>query len=357
MKDQELYHQTAQLLFDSGRISQKQMEDFSRFCVVDPLSADGSLRKFFRVTLKDEPLCVGVLPHSSSVEDRAESHAAEMIGRHLLSKKVPLPEILGTDQQSGLILFEDCGDIRLHSLLERAHRSIEQSREEILCWYKKALKALVRMQVKGAEGFDTRWCHDTPIYDRKLMISRESHYFLEAFWYDFLDGERCDDIGGEFAVIAQEAEKGLENQFLHRDFQCRNLMIKANSIKIIDFQGGRYGPPGYDLASLLIDPYARLDAEVQEKLQQFYLKELSRYIEFDENVFLRQYSYLRLQRNLQIIGAFAFLYGKRGKSFFKSYISPAVENLHILLHEEYFSTCQALRKLVGQSRELLRHRL
>jgi len=42
---------------------------------------------------------------------------------------------------------------------------------------------------------------------------------------------------------------------MHRDFQSKNLMIKNEQIFVIDFQGARLGPPSYDLASLLFDPY------------------------------------------------------------------------------------------------------
>ena len=48
-------------------------------------------------------------------------------------------------------------------------------------------------------------------------------------------------------------------------------MAEVNGkIKIIDFQGGRLGPLGYDLASLLIDPYAQLPEQLQHELLEHY---------------------------------------------------------------------------------------
>ena len=131
------------------------------------------------------------------------------------------------------------------------------------------------------------------------------------------------------------------------------MMIKDDSIKIIDFQGGRYGPPGYDLASLLIDPYISLDDELQENLLGYFCEKLSQYIQFDENVFLKQYSYLRLQRNLQIVGAFAYLFSQRGKQFFKAYINPALEQLYRLLQGEEFKSYTQLRQIVSEAHKLL----
>lgn len=353
MENNELNHSIASLLDEGGIISSQERDEFAQHCTLHPISADGSLRQFFRVAFKKQPICVGVLPNSPTTDEIAESHSAVAIGNHLFSKKIPVPEIFGADSESGLILFEDCGDCRLHDFLENTRKNRVLRKEEILHWYKPLLAALARMQIRGAEGFESNWCFDTPVYDLDLMISRESEYFLKAFWFSYLNGRQIKDIHIEFQEIASQAEKGLENYFLHRDFQSRNMMIKDDSIIIIDFQGGRYGPPGYDLASLLIDPYISLDDELQEDLLGYYCEKLSQYIQFDENVFLKQYSYLRLQRNLQIVGAFAYLYGQRGKHFFKSYINPALEQLYRLLQGEEFRSYIQLRQMVSEAHKLL----
>lgn len=352
MTDVNFQHSVAQLLFNQGCISHKELIEFTKLSRFNHISADGSQRQFFRVMVGDGFSCVGVLPNSSSAEELAESHTSVAIGRHLFSKNVPVPEIIAADAKSGLVLFEDCGDCRLHDLLLNRNNTTAYQ-DEVLSWYKPLLLALIHMQVKGADGFDPSWCHDSSVYDKEVMLSRESGYFLEAFWSSFLGGRHLEDIHYEFEVIAEQAGGGMTNYFLHRDFQCRNVMIKDEQIKIIDFQGGRYGPPGYDLASLLTDPYAKIDVESQEVLLRYYIEKLGKYIDFDEREFLRQYSYLKLQRNLQIIGAFAFLYGQRRKQFFKAFIAPALEQLYILLHEVEFRQFSQLQQLVREARKLL----
>ncbi len=353
MENNKLNFTIASLLDEGGIISSQERDEFAQHCTLHPISADGSLRQFFRVIFKEQPICVGVLPNSPTTDEIAESHTAVAIGNHLFSKKIPVPEIFGADSESGLILFEDCGDCRLHDFLENRRKASVLRKEEILHWYKPLLATLARMQIKGAEDFDTSWCFDTPVYDLDLMISKESEYFLEAFWYSYLNGRKIKEIHIEFQEIAFQAGKGLKNYFLHRDFQSRNMMIKGDTIKIIDFQGGRYGPPGYDLASLLIDPYIDFDEELREDLLKYYCKKLSQYIQFDENVFLKQYSYLRLQRNLQIVGAFAYLFSQRGKQFFKAYINPALEQLYRLLQGEEFKSYTQLRQIVSEAHKLL----
>jgi len=48
-------------------------------------------------------------------------------------------------------------------------------------------------------------------------------------------------------------------------------MISKGNIGIIDWQGARLGPLGYDLASLLIDPYSNLSSQNKASLYERYL--------------------------------------------------------------------------------------
>ncbi len=352
-----LFQKVANLLFKDGRISLKEHQSFHKYVTLENISADGSLREFFRVSIGNDSICVGVVPHAVLPQELAESHAAVAIGRHLWQKNIPVPGIIGHDPKSGLILYEDCGEIHLHSLLEKKRKSNKLDQDEIFRWYRPLVEHLVDMQIKGCEDFDTEWCFETPMFDKNLMVERESEYFLNAFWHSFLQGRHFQDIAAEFNEIAEHAEKGLGNYFLHRDFQSRNIMVKSDRLKIIDFQGGRLGPPGYDLASVLIDPYVNLEEEVQESLLSYYLKVLNRYIDLDDSEFHRQYCYLKLQRNLQIVGAFSFLYEQRCKPFFKVFIRPALEQLYILLQEQEFSSYTNLHRLVNEARTLIQQKI
>ena len=50
--------------------------------------------------------------------------------------------------------------------------------------------------------------------------------------------------------------------FMHRDFHCRNLLVRDdNNLGIIDFQGAMHGPLTYDLVSLLRDCYVDNDPD------------------------------------------------------------------------------------------------
>jgi aminoglycoside/choline kinase family phosphotransferase len=192
--------------------------------------------------------------------------------------------------------------------------------------------ALAQMQVLGRENFKPAWCWDTPCYDRKLMLERESGYFLRALCRDLLKLELDEAaLAQEFSRLADQAGQADASFFLHRDFQSRNIMVQPGRVRFIDYQAGRLGPLAYDLASLLIDPYAALPQAMQNTLLEQYLDALNALLPYDREQFRREYLPLAIQRNLQILGAFAFLSSQRGRPFFAQYIPPALHSLRSLL--------------------------
>jgi hypothetical protein len=210
------------------------------------------------------------------------------------------------------------------------------------------VKQLTAMQCRGAEDFDRSWCWDGGRYDTRLMIDRESGYFLRAFWQGLLGHEAADGVQEELEEIARLAGQAPADFFLHRDFQSRNIMIKEGAVRFIDFQGGRLGPLGYDLASLLIDPYTSLPLPVQDDLLAEYLRAIADYRVIDEAEFKKQYMLLAFQRNMQIVGAFSFLYKVRRKIFFMKFIHPSLVSLRNRLEESLFNDYPLIRTLVDR---------
>ena len=84
---------------------------------------------------------------------------------------------------------------------------------------------------------------------------------------------------------------------------------------------------GYDLASLLIDPYVNLSPAWQAELLDYYLELLAARLEVDPAAFREQYDHLALCRNLQILGAYGYLTKVKGKDQFARYIPTAVSGL------------------------------
>jgi len=343
---------TTDLIALAGHLLGEQKASWNATTVrVTILVPDGSSRRFFQLRGPDDRQLIAILPPENDQRGQAEAIAFDQIGRHLRRHDVPTPEIHAFDPATGLVLCEDLGERRLFEQVA------EQGPEQTLGFYEQTVRRLAQMQVRAAEGFDPAWCWDTPRYDRQLMRERESGYFLRACCTDLL-GIAFDRhaVEAECGRLANEAARAPAEFFLHRDFQCRNIMLTGETVRFIDFQGGRLGPLAYDLASLLLDPYAAVPQTMQEHLMGVYLRALQDEIPYDPEQFRREYLFLALQRNLQILGAFAFLSQVRQKSFFTHYLRPALASLDILLAKPEAAGYAALQTLTGQCRQELEQR-
>ena len=348
-----LKNKTEYLLVNSGLLRQDEAERALQTLSCGQLHGDGSNRRFFRIYYEEESVCVLVIPAGDDNRDIAESRSAWMIGSHLRTHSVPLPEIYGWDEETGILLFEDLGDVRLHDLVTAKKKGFLQTDEGVHSLYCQVVKELAHMQCKGTVGFDESWCWDSPRYDQHLMLERESGYFLRAFWQGLLGKLVVKDVYEEFEDIAKKASGARADYFLHRDFQCRNIMLKHGCVRFIDFQGGRMGPLEYDLASLLIDPYAGLSATLQDKILECYIAEIGTYVTIEKKLFIDHYNLLAFQRNMQIVGAFSYLYKVQNKDFFADYIRPALSSLAARLQQPQFTEYPITRNMVKQGIELL----
>ncbi|MEN8143097.1 MAG: phosphotransferase, partial [Thermodesulfobacteriota bacterium] len=242
---------------------------------------------------------------------------------------------------TGIILCEDLGDLLLHNAVTKE----SWSEEDIVSVYGQAVEMLAQMQVDGGRDFKQGWCWDSGRYDRTIMLDRESGYFSRACCRELLGLNIPDGLHEEFILLADLASSAPAGFFLHRDFQSRNIMVYKKQLRVIDFQGGRLGPLGYDLASLLNDPYVSLADPIKDRLIVRYLQALSNYMDVDGSLFMESYYWLSLQRNLQIIGAFSYLSNIKGKKFFRGFLQPAVLLLDKLLAKPLGGRFPVLRVL------------
>ena len=322
------------------------------------LVGSGSDRRFFRICKKSDgpdqitSLFLAILPSFTNPRGLDEARSCYHIGLHLHALGVPVPKIYGYDEITGLIVLEDLGEKHFFDLMQDA----SVSRSEKMQYYRHAIEALAHFQIAGREGFVPGFCWDTVVYDKKVMLW-ESGYFENAFCRDYLGIENIDAaVDHEFQDLAARSCHVPDLYLMHRDFQSKNLMITEGKIRIIDFQGARFGPLAYDLASLLIDPYVVLDEDFQQELFWYYLDIVNTYDHVDQKQFTDGYYYLSLQRNLQILGAFAFLSKKKRKSAFSRYIEPALRSLGSHLHKPQGDSFPHLKKLLDLCRKSLDER-
>lgn len=348
LSDREIRDCAKVLLGDCGMISAGKTRALLADSAWSKMQSDGSTRRFWRVKLNGSALCVIAAPAGTSEKELAESRSAWKIGNHLRAKGVAVPKLYGWDSATGLLIFEDLGDIRLYDQVRGAKIRGCPDTGALRDLYRASLEQLAVMQFAGAEGFDPDWCWDGRRYDVELMLDRESGYFLRAFWQGLLGREVDPGVAEEFLDIAAHAGRAPAGYFLHRDFQSRNIMVQKDRLRFIDYQGGRLGPLGYDVASLLIDPYVALPPWCREELLGFYGQLLAPRLGSEAKEFFASYDFLALQRNLQIVGAFAFLSKVRGKVFFTGFIEPALLSLQALLANRCFADYRGVRSLVDQ---------
>ncbi len=287
----------------------------------EKLKGDGSQRQWHRLRAAHQSLIMvdhGIRQTAMTSEIDSFVH----LGRHLYHQGVSVPKIYFCDTFSGLVFLEDLGDVHLQQSLGSKNDAT------VIGLYKSVIGQLIKLSRKGADRFDRTWTYQTPDYNQELILEKECRYFLDAFLNGYLNfKQRFEDFQADFIALADKALQYPTMGFMHRDMQSRNIMIKGSDIYFIDFQGGRIGPIQYDLASLLIDPYVEMPSSVQAQLLDYSIELLSAVTDLDPGKFRSCYHYCRLTRNLQILGAFAFLSKVKGKKNFEKYIPAAVRSL------------------------------
>jgi aminoglycoside/choline kinase family phosphotransferase len=311
------------------------------------ISADGSDRTFRRVPA-DDGTAVIIIPSPASHGMR-EAESFRRICAHLYERGVPVPQLLDFDPATGIITVEDLGNIHLQRQVCRLAEAGCMERIELL--YRQAIEILVHMQTSGIQGFDTEWCHDTCCYDADMACNREGLYFLGEFAENFMKIPRTREVEEEIRQISGIVPSLTTDLLLHRDFQSRNIMIKDGRLRIIDFQGTRVGPAGYDAASLIFDPYVPLPMELRRKLAGYFCKRFISSWQHEgktEQDMQEEVHLLGILRLMQALGAYAFLTLKRNRTFFIQYMHPALDILDSLLQqwEKSDMPAHALKNLV-----------
>jgi NDP-sugar pyrophosphorylase family protein len=319
-------------------ITPNQIKDIE----IEKLAGDGSDRLWFRAKYKNHSKVISdhgiCLPETEAF---LQINAFVNIGNHLFKKELPVPGILNHDTLSGMVILDDLGDVHLEGKIKQADNDIVT-----LKMYKKVIDILIDFSIKGYQDFNKKWTCQTQTYSKELIIQKECLYFMEAFIQGYLNLDIVfDDFLNEFNYIANHALKHGVTGLMHRDFQSRNIMIRNDNPFIIDFQSARQGPLQYDLASLLIDPYVNLNDKIKNDLLQYTMGKLelkpNEYKNFSEC-----YQYCSLTRNLQFLGAFAFLSKVKNKTVFEQYIPDAVKSLKKIIAGLNQDKIHRLSKLV-----------
>ncbi|MBM3218248.1 MAG: hypothetical protein FJZ38_06100 [Candidatus Rokubacteria bacterium] len=287
------------------------------WCDAILIGLGGSERRYFRVRHDGR---TAVMMECRPEDPDFERHLVytEFFARHA----VPVPALLAADPDSKRALFEDLGDTPLYAYLKLPHdsRGIEQL-------YRSVLRSLVTLHATATQHVDTCLPLKTRVFDYDYF-RWETTYFLDRFVMGLRkrEVENRPALDEELHSLATRVG-GVAKTIIHRDFQCQNIMIHAGVPRFIDYQGARMAPPAYDVASVLWDPYYRLDDGVRERLLGYYVSEMASHAAFDAQSFTRSLIPCRLQRHMQALGAYGFLSAMKGKTYFLKHVPEALRLL------------------------------
>src|SRR6202162_5488273 len=280
---------------------------------------------------------------------REENVAFLEFSKHFRSHGLPVPEIYGEDLDHGVYLEEDLGNATLYEFLSK-NRDAATIAPPVVEAYRKVAALLPRFQVEAGRDVNYEVCYPIGSFDRQSVawdLNYFKYYVLRLAGVPFNEQALEDDFG-RLTKFLLRAER---DYFLYRDFQSRNVMLRAGIPFFLDYQGGRKGALQYDIASLLYDAKADLPPHLRQQLLDHYLEALAGFIQLDREVFMEHYYAYVYVRIMQALGAYGFRgFYERTPHFLQS-VPYALKNVCWLLN--HVSLPVALPTLMGAFKNMV----
>ena len=301
---------------------------------IDVLPQSGSERRYFRLHEQGGSTIIGT--YGANIK---ENETFFYFSENFFGKQLPVANILAISDDRMFYLQEDFGDISLIDRLES-----EGYTDEIYGIFQKSLQTLAKLHVKADEGLDYDRCLTNTEFGRQAIMADLlyfKYYFLDALRKPYDKQKLIDD----FEALSNYLTHTEYKYFMFRDFQSRNIMVKAPSIggglgeasiHFIDYQGGMKGAPQYDVASMLWQARANLSDEWKEKLLNDYITALEKIIDskINKGTFKSQYNGYVMIRLLQVLGAYGFRGLFERKAHFLTSIPLALTNLKWFINNQ-----------------------
>ena len=262
-------------------------------------SVDAGFRSYWR-TLGETPSHV-VMDSPPDQEDvRPWLHMRDL----LEGGGVRVPRVLAHDVEQGFLLLEDLGGPTLAQVIDdgNADAHFDGAIEQLL-----RLQAIAPPAGMGEFG--------------EALLQRDAGLFEEWFLRRHL-GLQLDC--GELDKLELMQRRLMDNALaqprvlVHRDFMPRNLMPVPRGPAVLDFQDCVRGPIAYDPASLFKDAFLSWPlAQVDHWLARYHARASAAGLPVPPlAIFQRDADWMGVQRHLKILGIFARLHHRDGKSHY-----------------------------------------
>lgn len=280
-------------------------------------SSDASFRRYFRLKAGSSTLIVMDAP-----PPHEDCTPFIQMTKRLEQASVQVPSILASDPGQGFLLLTDLGH---HTYYDRIQAGIDDPSLQRL--YRGALEALVALQSASTDGLgamsSTRLTEELELFEQ---------WYVQRHHQTTLSNAESDMLQGVFAALT-EAMTAEPQVLVHRDFHSPNLMDceaidGLQTPGVIDYQDALIGPISYDIASLVFDARTTWpEAQQLDWAIRFWEKARAHGLPVpaDFAVFHQHYEYSSLQRNLRILGVFARLNHRDGKSHYLAHIPRVLQ--------------------------------
>jgi hypothetical protein len=292
----------------------------------EPASSDASFRRYWRVGTPDGTQIIMDAP-----PDRENCVPFVDVAGRLERAGVRAPRVRAADLSEGFLWLDDMGTRTVLDELDASNVG------EL---YGGALDTLRQMQLQvdatGLPRYDENRLRDELELLPRWFLQQHLGIELECHDYDRL----------EQAFLALIHNARVQPQlFVHRDFHSRNLMA-GQPPAVLDFQDAVIGPITYDLVSLLKDCYVRWPPDQVAAWAEGYRRRLQNegVAVPDGRRWQRWFDLMGLQRHLKVLGIFARLWHRDGKSGYLADL-PRVLQYSLEVCERYLELQELGRSL------------
>ena len=283
------------------------------------LVGDGSNRSFYRLAFGDAKEDNTYIILSDPSWTLSKDYPPHQL--FLQQHGIPVPEFFDFNAKAGCLVMADLGDELLQQRI-----LTQPARREF--WLQASVKLLAKLH---GETFPVPT--NLPVAQRRFDSQK---YIAELLFTSEHLREKVLGLSpysvGELGAVqnyCEMLEKISVDAFSHRDFHTRNLLIKNDTLWMIDFQDARLGPVHYDLASLLYDAYVPTSPSEREELIALYRKEISAFPlgkQLNWDSFENELSCIAFQRVVKAAGSFASFFTRYGKKTHLPYLQPALRS-------------------------------
>lgn len=284
---------------------------------ISPMTGDASARQYSRLQRKQETAILMQAPQDGSTS------AFARVARYLRQNNLAAPQIFAAQPDQGLLLTEDFGAYRFADIAD-------QEPDRATSLYALATDVLIQLsRIPAMDGLQP--------YDGKAMAAQAELIFEWALPAKPLpDLTLAKPLNNALRQAARPFDR-MPRVTMLRDYHAENLMLRdaagIQAAGLLDFQDAMTAHPAYDLVSLLQDARRDVDPAIEQEMTFRYMAET----DCDSTDFYAAYALYGTGRALRILGIFARLAARDGKTRYLDFVPRVRANLERNLSHPHLS--------------------